>query len=217
MPSWAVLPSNASEKTTTIIQSDFNTYSPDAAKSLAQHDAVIWALGVASSGINEEDYSRITYEYPMSLIKALKDAGVNEGRDEKNPFRFVYVSGEMADPTQTSMQMWARVKVCLRDASEFCNTNPGMKAHILRPAYFFANKDYPQDALNQRSSSGRIIDKIMGPVYRTVLPGFVTPHAEMAKVALEITKGRWPQQELFRNKVIRQYAKECGVGPNDKC
>ncbi|CAL1708873.1 unnamed protein product [Somion occarium] len=109
-PEWAVLPPNATEKTQTIIHSDYVSYSPDLASSLAQHDACIWAMGKASSGMSEADYTRLTYDYPMAFIKALRDAGAGAERKKGEEFRLVYISGEMADPTQTSRQMWARVK-----------------------------------------------------------------------------------------------------------
>lgn len=111
MPSWAVLPPNAAEKTTTIIHTDFASYPPEVASRLAQHDACIWALGTSASGVSEADYTRVTYEYPLALVKALKEAGVGNDRSADKPFRFVYFSGEMADPTEKSGQMWARVKV----------------------------------------------------------------------------------------------------------
>ena len=111
MPSWAILPSNATEKTTTIIHNDFATYPPDIATRLAQHDACIWALGMSSNGVKEEDYTRITHDYPMAMVKTLRDAGVGKERPVDKPFRFVYFSGELADPEEKSGQMWARVKV----------------------------------------------------------------------------------------------------------
>lgn len=111
MPSWAALPANASEKTTTIIISDFTSYPPDVASRLAGHDVCVWALGISSAGVKEADYTRITYEYPMAMAMALREAGVGNDRPEDKPFRFVYLSGEMADPTGKSGQMWARVKV----------------------------------------------------------------------------------------------------------
>lgn len=110
MPSWAVLPANAAEKTTTIIHDDFASYPSDLASRLAQHDACIWALGTSSNGVKEADYTRITYEYPMAMAKALKDAGAGNDRPADKPFRFVFFSGEMADPEEKSGQMWARVK-----------------------------------------------------------------------------------------------------------
>ena len=110
MPQWAVLPANASEKTTTIIHKDFTSYPPDIVARLVQHDACIWAMGKSSLGLSEEEYTKITYAAPMAFVSALRDAGIGTGR-EVNPFRFVYLSGAHADPTEKSRQMWARVKV----------------------------------------------------------------------------------------------------------
>lgn len=112
MPSWAELPANASQKTETIIQQDFLSYSPDVASTLAQHDACIWALGKSARGMSEADYTVITYDYPMALLRAIEEAGVGKDRPADKPFRFLYFSGELADPTGKSGQMWARVKVC---------------------------------------------------------------------------------------------------------
>lgn len=113
MPAWAALPPNAVEKTTTIVHSDFTSYPPDLATRLAEHDACIWALGKSVRGMTEEQYTLLTYGYPMAALRAMRDAGVGRDRPPAQPFRFVYVSGEHADPTQKSMQMWARVKVSL--------------------------------------------------------------------------------------------------------
>lgn len=112
-PSWAVLPPSSAEKTTTIVHNDFASYSNDLAAALAQHDACIWAQGKSVRGMSETDYTRLTCEYPLAALRALRDAGVGKGRDPAKPFRFVYISGESADATEKSVQMWARVKVRL--------------------------------------------------------------------------------------------------------
>ena len=111
MPSWAVLPANATEKTETIVHPDYTSYSTELASKLAQHDACIWALGKASQGMSEPDYTRITYDYPMAFVNAVQKAGAGADRAKGEEFRMVYISGEMADPEQKSWQMWARVKV----------------------------------------------------------------------------------------------------------
>lgn len=108
VPSWAKLPPQAVAKTTTILHQDFKSYPADLAQQLAEHDGLVWALGKSSVGMSEEQYTELTYNYTMSAAKALKEAGA--GPEEK-PFRFVYVSGEHADPTGESRQAWARVKV----------------------------------------------------------------------------------------------------------
>ena len=117
--------------------------------------------------MTEEEYTELTYEYTLAAARALKEA---EAGSAEKPFRFVYISGENADPTGKSGQMWARVKVCIatselmllatvltwttdlqgrveRELPElFEGTN--LTAHIYRPGYFFPSKKYPEDRLN---------------------------------------------------------------------
>ena len=83
-----------------------------------------------------------------------------------------------------------------------------MKAHTIRPAYFAPNKKYPDDAKNQRSAGANISNRIAGPIIATLLPAYDTPVEELSTVALEIAKGRWPEIELFRNKKVRELARE---------
>lgn len=116
VPDWAVLPPNAASKTTTIIHADFTAYSPELAARLAEHDACIWALGRSSMGMTEEEYTATTYTSVMNAARALRDAGVGAERPADKPFRFVYISGEHANPEGKSRQMWARVKVHIRYA-----------------------------------------------------------------------------------------------------
>ncbi len=108
VPPWAELPANATEKTEVILHDDFKSYPAELAKHLAEHDALIWALGKSSIGMTKEAYTELTYEYTMSAARALKDAGA--GSAEK-PFRLVWISGELTNPEGTSAQMWANVKV----------------------------------------------------------------------------------------------------------
>lgn len=103
-----MLPQNADEKTQVILHEDFKTYPPELAKGLAEHDALIWALGKSSLGMSEAQYTEITYTYTMNAATALKDAGA--GTPER-PFRFIFLSGSLADPKGESRQMWANVKV----------------------------------------------------------------------------------------------------------
>ena len=108
IPSWADLPSNASEKSKTIIVKDFAQYPEEVISQISNYDGCVWALGKSVSGLSEEGYMKIHVDFPMAAVEALKKAGV--GSAEK-PFNFVYVSGEGADPSQKSHFMWSRGKV----------------------------------------------------------------------------------------------------------
>lgn len=108
IPSWANLPSNANEKSKTIIVNDFAQYPEDVTSQIADHDGCVWALGKSAKGLSEEEYMKIHLDFPMVAVEALKKAGVGS---TKKPFTFVYVSGGGSDPSQKSMFMWARGKV----------------------------------------------------------------------------------------------------------
>ncbi|KAH8101912.1 hypothetical protein BXZ70DRAFT_1007148 [Cristinia sonorae] len=213
LPSWAVLPADAEAKTTTIIHSDFSSYPSDVASRLAQNDACVWAVGMsASGGVKEADYTRVTYEYPMAIVKALKDAGAGEGRSQDKPFRFVYFSGELADPTEKSGQMWARVKGRTeKHLSEFSDENPGIQVHSIRPSFFAPSREFPEDKKHQRGAGKNIVDSIMGPLLRVGLPSYYTSLPELTTATLAIALGKYPNQYLFRNTDLKKIAKELGV------
>ncbi|OJT15658.1 hypothetical protein TRAPUB_5486 [Trametes pubescens] len=205
VPSWAKLPPQAVAKTNTILHQDFKTYPADLAQQLAEHDGLVWALGKSSVGMSEEQYTELAYNYTLSAARALKEAGA--GSEEK-PFRFVYVSGEHADPTGESRQAWARVKGRVERELPELFQGTHMKAYILRPGYFFPSKAYPEDRLNQRSFTLRALDAVFGPVLGTLMPSSVVPTEELGRFMIELAKGRFPDQELFRNAEMRKLVKE---------
>ncbi|KAH9835303.1 uncharacterized protein C8Q71DRAFT_710050, partial [Rhodofomes roseus] len=209
VPDWAVLPLNASSKTTTIIHTDFLSYPAGLAKQLAENDACIWALGRSAVGMTEEEYTATTYTNVMNAARAVKDAGVGEGRPVDKPFRIVYISGEGADPSQKSWQMWANVKGRTeKDLTEFCNSTPGMKARIYRPGYFFPSKMYPEDRKHQRSATMGRVDNVMTPAIKCLVPSTYTPTEELGTFAVELAKGRWPDKDFYRNADMRKLVTE---------
>ncbi|KAI0360376.1 hypothetical protein OH77DRAFT_1418286 [Trametes cingulata] len=205
IPAWAKLPPNAGEKTEVVLHKDFKSYPPDLAKHLAEHDALIWALGRSTMGLSEEEYTELTYEYTMAAARALKEAGAGS---ESRPFRFVYISGEHADPTSKSRQMWARVKGRVeRELPElFKDTN--IRVQVFRPGYFFPSKKYPEDRQNQRTAALRAVDAVMTPILAAMTPALYAPIEDLARFAVELAKGRWPDQAMFRNADMRRLVKE---------
>lgn len=69
---------------------------------LSGFDACFFCLGVSSSGMNEAQYTHLTYDLTMAVAQVL--ARLNPG------MVFVYVSGAGTDSTGTARSMWARVK-----------------------------------------------------------------------------------------------------------
>ncbi|TCD61179.1 hypothetical protein EIP91_008823 [Steccherinum ochraceum] len=213
IPSWAVLPSNAPEKTNTIIQSDFSTYSSETVQKLAQHDAIIWAQGTSSNGVNEADYTRITYDYPMAMLKALLDGDVGAGRSADKPFRFIYVSGESADETEKGRQMWARVKGRAENhITKACEDTPGMQAFIMRPGGFRPSQLYPADGEHQHQHgwTGTFV-RVAWPALRLTMPNMLISPEQIGVSSLALAKGLYPEQRLFRNAQLLEIAKKLGA------
>ena len=66
------------------------------------YDACFHCMGISSIGLNEEEFSKVTFEYTKKLTDVLYQA---------NPNMVVnYVSGKGTDSTEKGNVMWARVK-----------------------------------------------------------------------------------------------------------
>ncbi|PCH41954.1 hypothetical protein WOLCODRAFT_132147 [Wolfiporia cocos MD-104 SS10] len=205
IPAWATLPSDASSKTTVVLHTDFKEYPPEVAQRIVNNDACIWALGKSALGMNEAEYDELTNGFVMACLGSLK----KHGAGNQQQFRFVFISGEQADPTGRARQMWARVKGRTEvDILNFCKAAPQFKAHIYRPGYFFPSPKYPEDRKNQRPMSARILDYIMTPALSLFAPELLSPIEDLSRFAVEVAKGCWPEQELFRNRDMRELIRQ---------
>lgn len=84
-----------------IIHTNFNDIGP-IMDSIKNYDACYFCLGISSIGMNEEAYTKVTYNLTLDFAKALSAV---------NPqMTFCYVSGASTDSTEKGKQMWARVK-----------------------------------------------------------------------------------------------------------
>ncbi|MEP4091055.1 NAD-dependent epimerase/dehydratase family protein [Reichenbachiella sp.] len=84
-----------------LIHEDFSDFESIADR-LKGYDACYACMGVSATGMSEAQYTKLTYDFTISLAKILH--AVN------NDMVFVYVSGEGTDSTEKSWIMWARVK-----------------------------------------------------------------------------------------------------------
>ena len=69
---------------------------------LSGYDACFYCAGVSSVGMNEVDYTRVTYETPLAFAETLARLNPN--------LVLVHVSGSHTDGTEQGKVMWARVK-----------------------------------------------------------------------------------------------------------
>jgi len=84
-----------------LIHQDFSEFT-SVANQLQGFDACYACMGVSSAGMKEEQYTRFTYDFTISLAKEL--LGFDPG------ITFNYVSGAGTDSSEKGRSMWARVK-----------------------------------------------------------------------------------------------------------
>lgn len=88
-------------KLTEIIHNDFHDLSAIEDR-LKGYDACLFCLGVSSVGMNEADYTKVTYDLTMHVAQTLA---------RHNPdMIFEYISGAGTDSSEQGRVMWARVK-----------------------------------------------------------------------------------------------------------
>lgn len=94
------------------------------------------------------------------------------------------------------------------EITAFSNATPGMKAHLIRPGYFFPPKQFPEDRKHQRSTTAIVLDKVMTPLINVLSPSLYTPVEDLGLFALAVAKGKWTDKELFRNKDLRELVEQ---------
>jgi uncharacterized protein YbjT (DUF2867 family) len=84
-----------------LIHKDFTKFD-DVRNQLSGYDGCFFSLGISASGLNEDQYKRITYYFTLSLAKTLFEITPK--------MTFNYVSGVGTDSSEKGRMMWARVK-----------------------------------------------------------------------------------------------------------
>jgi hypothetical protein len=134
--------------------------------------ACIWALGVSSVGMTEDEYSRVTVELTLTWAKAL--IALNPGMS------FCYCSGMGAD----GKAMWARVR---RRVEAGLKELPFKHAGVVRPGLI-----RPMHGISHRYLSYRIFLVLMWPIFPLLVwlaPGLCTTTARLGRAMLRVVRG----------------------------
>jgi uncharacterized protein YbjT (DUF2867 family) len=84
-----------------LLVSDFRKLG-DVESQLTGYDACFYCAGISSAGMNEADYTAITYDTPLAFATTLSRLNPN--------MVLTHVSGAHTDSTENGSVMWARVK-----------------------------------------------------------------------------------------------------------
>ena len=135
-------------KLTEIIHSDFYDLKP-IKEQLSGYDTCLFCLGVSSVGMNEADYSKVTFELTTYIAKKLLNL---------NPsMTFCYISGAHTDSTENGKVMWARIKGKTENALLAMNFK---KAYMFRPGFI-----QPMKGIKSKTPLYKFLYDIFKPFY----------------------------------------------------
>jgi hypothetical protein len=200
----------AHPKANVIIHSDYSSYPSSTIDQLRGATGCIWAQGKSSIGMQEKEYTTLTHDWPLAAAEAMAKLPEN---GEK--FKFVYISGEGADPTEKASQMFGRIKGRAEKnliASE--TTTPGLSVYNLRPGVIDSMGNDP------RNKAFNIIadlpGRVLGPILKLAYPSMHTPTKSLAEVSVRLAtgdgqplaggKGVEAEGRTLRNVAIRRLA-----------
>jgi len=150
---------------------------------LAGFDACFFCLGVASAGMAEADYRRVTFGIAVAAATTL--VRLNPG------MMFVYVSGAGADSSERGRVMWARVR---GETENAILRLPFKTAAVIRPAGII-----PLHGITSRTPLYRAAYTLTRPfwgILYKMFPQFVTTTETLGRTMLQIARHGSPKPIL---------------------
>lgn len=146
-------------------------------------DACFYCIGVTSSGTDEAQYTRLTFDLALAAANTLA---------RLNPqMTFVYVSGAGADSSETSRTMWKRVRGRLENALQRL---PFTAVYVLRPGLI-----QPLHGIRSKTGAYRwfySLSRPLLPLLRAVLPDMVLSTTIMGRAMLALARRGAPKAVL---------------------
>jgi uncharacterized protein YbjT (DUF2867 family) len=142
---------------------------------LSGYDACFFCLGISSAGLNEQEYTHVTYDITMAAAGTLV---------KLNPaMTFVFVSGAGADSTEKGRTMWARVKGKTENA---LLKLPFKAVYVIRPAYI-----QPLHGIQSKTRIYSALYSVMAPLYpvwKAIFPSYMTTIEELGGAMIALAK-----------------------------
>lgn len=183
-------------KLTEILLSDFSDVQT-IKDELQGYDACFYCMGISALGMDEESYSKITYEATKAFADLLHSLNPNSV--------FIYVSGSGTDSTEKGRLMWARVK----GKTENMIFNRGFRdAYAFRPGVIL-----PEKGIKSRTNWYNISYVIMRPLFPLFkLSKNVTTTTKLGQAMIALLKSP-SSKKIIYNADINQLAD--GIDPGD--
>jgi uncharacterized protein YbjT (DUF2867 family) len=164
-----------------VIRSDFFDYS-DIEADLANFDACFFCLGVSAAGMNEQEYTRLTYDLTIAVAEVL--VRLNPG------MTFCYVSGQGTDGSERGRFMWARVKGKTENQLQRMPLN----AFMFRPGIV-----QPLRGVRSKTRLYQAFYTVLGPLmplFRRLLPRHMTTTENIGRAMIRVAASGYPKSIL---------------------
>ena len=149
---------------------------------LASVDACFYCLGVSSTSLGEDAYTRITFDLTLAAARAL--AAAHPGAC------FTYVSGAGTDSSERGRTMWARVKG---------RTENALLALPLKAVMFRPGAIAPLHGEVSKTLSYRLFYSLLGPMLpglKAFFPGYITSTEQLGRAMLTVARQGSPKPVL---------------------
>ena len=150
---------------------------------LMNFDACFFCIGVTSSGMSEDEYTRFTHDLTVAAAQTLA---------RLNPqMTFVYISGAGADSSETSKTMWARVRGRTENALQRL---PFKAVYVFRPGII-----QPLHGIRSKTGSYRwlyTLTRPLLPLLRMLMPHTVLSTEIMGRAMLAVARHGAPKAVL---------------------
>jgi len=165
-----------------LVQKDLYDLAPIESQ-LTGLDACFFCLGVTSTGMTEEAYSRVTYDLALAAAEPLL---------RLNPqMTFVFVSGVGADSSERGKIMWARVKGKTENA---LLRMPFRAVYVVRPGFI-----QPLHGIRSKTKLYQFfysLTPMLLPLLRRVWPKMVTTTEQLGRAMINAAKRGAPEKIL---------------------
>ena len=170
-----------------IIHNDFYNFQA-IEKQLTGYNACFFCLGVSSIGMNEADYTRVTYDLTMSAAESLSKLN--------SEMTFCYVSGQGTDSSENGKLMWARVKG--RTENDLAKL-PFKAVYLFRPGFIKPSKN------QKRAFKASMVIGIIYPILKVLLPKYVCTMDDLGMAMINAVKFGY-ENKVLENRDIAQVA-----------
>ena len=146
---------------------------------LTGYDACFYCAGISSRGMNETEYSYITYDTTMHFAKKLASLNPN--------MIFNHISGGLTDSSEKGKIMWARVK---GKTENTLMKLPFKKVYNFRPGFM-----KPSPGQKNIKSYYKFVN-LLYPLLRLVIPGQVSTIREVGLAMINAVLKGYSKQIL---------------------